>query len=62
MESVVNNFVRQQLETRRDRLRDTLAEKTGHPAHLHTLLREVDSALDPIARLLRHLRSLPRHH
>ncbi len=49
MEPAINDFVRQQLETRRDRLRHTLAEKTGHPAHLHAFLREVDSALDRIA-------------
>ena len=49
MATAVNDFVRQQLETRRDRLRETLAEKTGHPAHLHALLREVDGALDRIA-------------
>ena len=49
METAINDFVRQQLETRRDRLRDTIAERTGHPAHLHALLREVDSALDRIA-------------
>jgi sigma-B regulation protein RsbU (phosphoserine phosphatase) len=49
MASAINNFVRQQLETRRNRLRTTLAEKTSHPAHLHTLLREVDSALDRMA-------------
>lgn len=49
MATDINHFVRQQLETRRDRLRDTIADRTGHPAHLHTLLREVDSALDRIA-------------
>jgi sigma-B regulation protein RsbU (phosphoserine phosphatase) len=49
METAINDFVQQQLETRRDRLRDTIAERTGHPAHLHALLREVDSALDRIA-------------
>lgn len=46
MDTAINDFVRQQLETRRDRLRDIMAERTGHPAHLHALLREVDSALD----------------
>lgn len=46
MATAINDFVRQQLETRRDRLRDTLAEKNGHPEHLHALLDEVDSALD----------------
>jgi sigma-B regulation protein RsbU (phosphoserine phosphatase) len=46
MATAINNFVRQQLETRRDRLRETLAERDGHPAHLHTLLDEVDSALE----------------
>lgn len=49
METAINDFVRQQLKTRRDRLRETLAEKSGHPARLHALLREVDSALDRIA-------------
>src|SRR5581483_8739560 len=46
---VINDFVRQQLETRRERLRDTLTEGSGHPAHLHALLHEVDSALDRVA-------------
>jgi sigma-B regulation protein RsbU (phosphoserine phosphatase) len=49
MATALNNFVRQQLETRRDRLRETLVERSGHPAHLHSLLEEVDSALDRIA-------------
>jgi sigma-B regulation protein RsbU (phosphoserine phosphatase) len=49
MATVINDFVRQQLETRRDVLREVLNEKTAHPAHLHALLREVDSALDRIA-------------
>lgn len=47
--AAMNDFVRQQLETRRDRLRETLLEREEHPAHLHALLREVDSALDRMA-------------
>jgi sigma-B regulation protein RsbU (phosphoserine phosphatase) len=49
MATAINSFMRQQLETRRERLRETLAEKNGHPAHLHALLDEVDSALDRMA-------------
>jgi phosphoserine phosphatase RsbU/P len=49
MATAIDDFVRQQLETRRDRLRDTLTEKNGHPEHLHALLEEVDSALDRMA-------------
>jgi sigma-B regulation protein RsbU (phosphoserine phosphatase) len=49
MATAINDFMRQQLETRRTQLRETLAEKNGHPAHLHALLEEVDSALDRIA-------------
>lgn len=49
METAVNDFVRQQLETRRDRLRQTLAARTQHPARLHALLQEVDNALDRLA-------------
>jgi sigma-B regulation protein RsbU (phosphoserine phosphatase) len=45
----IDDFVRDQLESRRHRLRENLAERTSHPAHLHALLREVDSALDRIA-------------
>lgn len=46
MATAINNFMRQQLEARRDRLRETLADRNGHPEHLHALLDEVDSALD----------------
>lgn len=49
MSTAIDDFVRQQLETWRERLRETLGERTSHPAHLHALLREVDSALDRIA-------------
>ncbi len=49
MVAAVNDFIRQQLESRRGRLRETLTERTSHPAHLHALLREVDSALDRMA-------------
>jgi sigma-B regulation protein RsbU (phosphoserine phosphatase) len=44
MATAVNQFMRQQLLARRDRLQDALTEN-GHPAHLHSLLEEVDSAL-----------------
>jgi sigma-B regulation protein RsbU (phosphoserine phosphatase) len=44
MATAVNHFMRQQLLARRDRLQDALTEN-GHPAHLHSLLEEVDSAL-----------------
>lgn len=49
MEIAVNDFVREQLESRRDRLREGLMGRSSHPAHLQTLLREVDSALDRIS-------------
>lgn len=44
MAIAVNQFMRQQLLSRRDRLQDALTE-SGHPAQLHALLEEVDSAL-----------------
>jgi sigma-B regulation protein RsbU (phosphoserine phosphatase) len=46
--SAIDDFVRQQLETRRERLRESLAGRTSHSARLHTLLREVDRALDRV--------------
>jgi phosphoserine phosphatase RsbU/P len=49
MATAINSFMLQQLENRRERLRETLAEKNGHPAHLHALLNEVDSALERVA-------------
>jgi phosphoserine phosphatase RsbU/P len=44
MATSINHFMREQLLTRRDRLQDALSEN-GHPAHLHALLDEVDTAL-----------------
>jgi sigma-B regulation protein RsbU (phosphoserine phosphatase) len=44
MATAVNQFMHQQLLTRRDRLQDALAQ-SAHPAHLHRLLEEVDGAL-----------------
>jgi phosphoserine phosphatase RsbU/P len=49
MATAIDSFMLQQLENRRERLRETLAQKNGHPAHLHALLQEVDSALDRVA-------------
>lgn len=49
MSTAISDFMRQQLETRRHRLRETLEGKNGHPEHLHSLLHEVDSALDRIS-------------
>ncbi len=48
MDTAINDFIQQQLETRRDRLHDIMEEKGRHPAQLHALLREVDNALDRI--------------
>ena len=50
MGSAIDDFVQQQLESRRARLRESLARGTNHPAHLHTLLREVDCALDRVTK------------
>ena len=47
MATAINQFMRQQLLTRRDRLQDALSER-AHPANLHALLEEVDSALGRI--------------
>lgn len=47
MATAINDFMRQQLETRRDRLQDALQE-SAHPENLHALLHEVDSALGRI--------------
>jgi phosphoserine phosphatase RsbU/P len=44
MATAINQFMRRQLLTRRDRLQDALTSH-GHPANLHALLDEVDSAL-----------------
>jgi sigma-B regulation protein RsbU (phosphoserine phosphatase) len=44
MATAINQFMRQQLLARRDRLEDALTAN-GHPEHLHALLEEVDSAL-----------------
>jgi sigma-B regulation protein RsbU (phosphoserine phosphatase) len=44
MATAINHFMRQQLLTRRDRLQNALTHH-DHPANLHALLDEVDSAL-----------------
>jgi sigma-B regulation protein RsbU (phosphoserine phosphatase) len=44
MATSINNFMHQQLLTRRDRLQEALTE-SGHSAQLHALLEEVDGAL-----------------
>lgn len=44
MATAVNQFMRQQLLSRRERLQDALSTD-GHLAHLHSLLEQVDSAL-----------------
>jgi phosphoserine phosphatase RsbU/P len=44
MASTVDEFIRKQLLSRRERLQDAI-ERSGHPANLHLLLEEVDNAL-----------------